>query len=86
MLGAVAPSTTRARPSMLRPSQMSSMLESILATCRVDLDQAIPVTDCPVQLQEQHRPKSHPAEHLHDLWWHQLGSFGRSGRLYQLRL
>lgn len=79
MLGGVALSTTRARPSMLQPSQMSSMLESILATCRV-------VTDCPVQLQEQHRPKSHPAEHLHDLWWHQLGSFGRTGRLYQLRL
>lgn len=82
MLGAVALSTTHARLSILQPSQMSSMLGSIFATGRVDLYQAVLVTDCPIQLQEQYRPKSHPAEHLHDLRWHQLGSFGCTGRLY----
>lgn len=82
MLGAVVLSTTRAPPSILQPSQMSSMLKSIFATGRVDLNQAIPLTDCPVQLQEQYRPKSHLAEHLYDLRWYQLGSLGCTSCVY----
>ena len=84
MLGAVALSTTRARPSMIPPSQMSSMLEPIFVTGQVGLKQATAVTNCPIQLQEQHRPESHPAEHLHDLRWYELGSFSCAGGLYKL--
>lgn len=84
MPGGVALSTTLANRSMIQPSQMSSMSEAIFATGQVVLNWAIPVTNCPVQLQEQHRSKSHPAEYLHDLWWYQLGPLSCTSRVYKL--
>lgn len=84
MPGGVALSTTRANPSMIQPSQMSSMSEANLATGQVVLNQTIPLTNCSVQLQEQHRSKSHPAKYLHDLWWYQLGSLSCTSRVYKL--
>lgn len=79
MLGAVAPSTTHANPSMTQLSRMSSMVEAIFVSSS---SRPLWIADCPLQLQEQHRAKSHLAEYLYDVRWYQLGPLSCPCRVY----